>query len=294
MGQTSPQPFLDVHFKPADATTTEVVKSLYDQMDHRHKGAKDWKASHAVICGILALRWADSFKATTATLDRRHKDAFDAVVEGLTGTLVQRVGRSTYRVHPSLAATTAIVKDTRPSDYRFRIFGHGVSYASQASIQSARPISLLNGQHAVPLILRDVGSVVEHQYQSLPLPPNYWSSLPPIEVSGMSHDIVCQYRAFVQKVMQRFGYVGVLVNGTDDNALEFAVLRDYAHEFPQWLYQVSIPFWKTAKPILAGEPVSLKKVLFPADIYHRQDPVQHLKGQCVQHQQERMSGQHHG
>lgn len=294
MGQPTPQPYLDINFKPADAGTTEMVKALYDQLDHRHKGAKDWKAAHAVICGILALRWADSFKATTATLTPRYKAAFAAVEEALTGTLIQREGRSTYRFHPNLAATAAVVRDTRPADYRFRIFGRGVSYASQASLQSAQCISLLNGQHAVPLVLRDVGAVIEYQYQSLPLPPNYWSQLDPIEISPMSHDIVCQYRAYVQKVMQRFGYVGVLINGTDDNAIEFSVLRDHAHEFPQWLYQVTLPFWRTAKPILAGEQVSLKKVLFPADIYHRNDPTQHLQGQCVQHILETMGGQRHG
>lgn len=280
------QPYLDVHFKPADEATTAVVNNLYEYLDKRLKAVKNWKACHSIICGILALKWADSFAVTRANLSAQHKEAFDAVAEALTGTLIQRAGgRNLYRVHPHFAANTTVV-DTRPSDFRFRVQGVGVNYASQQSIQSAKSVSLINGYHAVPLRLSEVGNIVEYQWRGLDLPDNYYSALEPLELSPNAYIIANSYRTYIQSVMQRFGYVGLLVNSTDENAFDFVVMDAHADGFPSWLYQVSLPFWKSQK---LSDGRSLKSVTFPAAITRKDGRLQVIKGQSVQPLLERMA-----
>ena len=284
----SAQPLLDVRFKAGDNITTDIVKSLYDQLDHRTKGAKNWKASHAVICGILALRYADSFKASRAIWDDAHKAAFDSVTECLTGTLLQRVsGQNVYRVHPHFDGKNALVVDTRPADFRFRVSGYGVSYASQDAIQNPHCVSLMNGQHAVALTLTDVGRAIEHQYRQLPFPPNYFDALDQVELSWFAEEITASYRDYIRHILHRFGYVGILVNGTNDNAFEFVVLDQYAHEFPAWLYQVSLPFWRSQR---FPDGRGVKSVLFPATIYRKDGRVHQLRGQAIQALQEKSAG----
>lgn len=281
------QPSLDVHFKPANDATTAIVTSLYEQLDHRLKAVKNWKACHAVICGILALRWAESFKVTRANLSLAHKEAFDAIAESLTGTLIQRAGgRNVYRIHPHFVTGTTVM-DTRPADYRFRVKGKGVSFASNASIQSPEAVALLGHNHSASLTLSEVGHVVEYQFRGIDLPENYFTSLEPVELSQDAIEIASQYRTYIAGVMARFGYIGVPVHGLDENHFHFAVLDLYAHEFPEWLYKVSLPFWRTQK---LSDGRSLKAVVFPATIKRKDGRTQVVNGQSVQTVLERMAG----
>lgn len=281
------QPCLDIHFKPADAVTTATVTALYEQLDHRLKAVKNWKACHAVICGILALRWADTFKVTRANLDTAHKEAFDAVADALTGQLLQRAGgKNQWRVHPHFASKTTVI-DTRPADYRFRLVGDGVHFASQQSIQSPEAVSTINANHAAYVTLTDVGNLVEYHVKGLDLPPNHFDALEPLEPSPEAVEIANAYRAYITQVMSRFGYVGCLLQGVDENSFHFVVQDQYAHEFPDWLYQVSLPFWQTTK---LWDGRGIKKVKFPAIIKRKDGRVQHLQGQSVQPILERMAG----
>lgn len=303
-------PLLDPYFVASDSNTVSLIRSLYDRLDKRKKGASNYDACHQVLAGILALRHHGIFKVIKQDLSLDHQLAFDAIRDSdLLGYLLQYEGgkgKNEYRVHPKFSSPSQ-VRDMR-QELGFRVTGLDVSYGSSEAIQHPSQVRLLNGRHAVACSIIGAQTALQSLSEGKELPPRYQSigQIRPQHLTPLQDETIGELKAsawvqHIEKSMSRWGYVGVIPSSFDSkkalmgernskgkpnrgpaqdfNNIPIVLLADHAHEFNDWAYQVSLPFFREHQ---------LPSVTFPLRIYH-ENWTQIIDGIPVQHMRQQMA-----
>ena len=299
---TVPMFYLDPSFVAADTDTNSLIKDLHGRLDGRKKGVANYDACHRVLAGILALRHHGYFRVIKVDLSPDHQLAWDAIKDSsLLGYLFLYEGgkgNNVFRVHPKFTHPSK-VRDTR-SELGFRVTGRDVSYGSSAAIQHPSQVRLLNGRLAVTCTIKGAQTAFQMLLCDAPFPPRY-QNLPALQDETLGQLKAAAWVQFLEKQMSRWGYVGVIPSSFDSkkalvgersgkgqpnrgpaqdfNDIPIVLLAEHAHEFNDWAYQVSLPFFREHK---------LPSATFPLRIFHK-DWTQLVDGIPIQQLREQMA-----
>ena len=237
-------PTLTTHFRASDEETRSVVKAIWQNTDSRKAAAKSWKQGHAVICGILALKAYPEFKVDRKVLTKAEAAAFDLIAERHMGSLLVRTsGKNRYKVSNKFVPFT-FVTDVGKGTLPFRVSGQGVNYTTPHGIPSVDAVKLINGTHALPCYVKDLGTAFEMTLQGIELPHRF-EVLPEIDLSDRAVEFVSGYTNFLDNQMHKRGLLAVRIrDDRDPNTIPIAAVHMTARDLGNWLMNLTFHWTK--------------------------------------------------
>ena len=234
-----------IPFAPVDLSTKATVTILMSKCDGRSSCTE--ADLSGVICAVLGLRGLGHFKFDKSNKTKGQKAAIDQVLRHLHSDLIVGVkGKDLYEVTKSIKLKATKVRPDTPNEFAFRVTSEHVNYPSSVAIPCAEAVTLIGGNRACKLVLPQVAMTFQMLLNGQSFPTRI-NKLEPLDNITGGKDFTKEYRKVVDQALYRAGYLGCLIDDGSDEALTFAVVTQYANDFPTWLQTATRPWFREWK-----------------------------------------------